>query len=445
MRTAILLLSAICLWAVWASAQDAPERRAIHVIDVDQAITGATARFIGEAVDRAAAADAELLIIRMDTPGGLLEATRQIVQDLLGSPVPVAVFIAPAGARGASAGTMITMASHIAVMAPATHIGAAHPVSIFGSGDQDSVMAEKIVNDTSAFIESIAELRGRNVEWAISAVRESKSITAQQALDKDVVELIAEDVADLVKQVDGREVRMTRSRSVTLRTAGRPVVHQSMTATQEFISFLSDPNVMFLLLVIGLVGLYIELSNPGMLVPGITGAIALVMALIAMQTLPVSYGALGLMLLGIALLVAETFVPSFGVLGLGGLVSLFFGSLFLIDQQATDLTVSRPMIVVTVLAVAGIALVIGRLVLRSFRLKPRTMQDNVVGAIARVERSIAPDTPGTVVLSGELWRAEADESIAAGEDVVVREVQGLRLRVSRRQEAVEEQDAANGA
>ena len=412
-------------------AQQAIPPGAVHVITVQQAITSATSLYLQRAIERAIGAKAELLVIELDTPGGLLDATRNIVQTLLNTRLPVAVYIAPAGARGASAGTMITMAAHIAAMAPATHLGAAHPVSLFGmGGDDNDVMAEKIVNDTSAFIKAIADLRGRNAEWAISAVRESKSITADEAVQLKVVDLIAEDLTDLLQKLEGREVKLDREHKIVLHPAGKPIINQEMSFRQSFMSMISNPNLVYFLLILGLLGLYIEMSNPGLILPGVLGGISLLIALIAMQTLPISYGAVGLILLGIALLVAETFVPSFGVLGLGGLASLLIGSLFLLDESLTDLQVSRPMVFGAVAAVGGVALLIGRLLIRTFRMGPQSFQPSIVGRKAEVRVAIEPGRPGTVFLNGELWRAESDQAIPQGSEVVVNSVDGLRLRVT---------------
>lgn len=412
-------------------AQERPQPGAVHVATVHQVITGATTSYLRSVLERAVGSGAEVLIVRLDTPGGLLDATRDIVQLILNTPLPVVVYIAPRGARGASAGTMITLASHVAAMAPATHIGAAHPVSLFG-GEDNPVMNEKILNDTSAYVESLAQLRGRNAEWAISAVRESKSITAAKALELGVIDLVAENLASLIGQLDGREVRMDQDTTVTLSTVGRPVVDLDMSMSQGFISTLSNPNLVFFLLVLGVLGLYIEFSNPGLILPGVAGAISLLLALIAMQMLPISYGSLALVLLGAALLVAESFVPSFGLLGVGGIAAILFGSLFLLDESQTDLRISRPLIFATVAVLGVVALIIGRLLVKSLGTPPRSFQANLLGASAGVKHAITAGRPGTVQIHGELWRAvalsEAGE-IPAGSIVVVREVDGLLLRV----------------
>jgi len=423
-----LTVLAVMVAGSWGFSQQRPRSGSVQAITVSSAITGGTTRYIQSALDQAILSEAEVLIIQLDTPGGLLSSTRDIVQLILNSRIPIVVYIAPQGARGASAGTMITLASHVAAMAPATHIGAAHPVSIFG-GDDNKIMNEKVLNDTSAYVEGIAELRNRNVEWAISAVRESKSITAAKAKELKVIEIIADNMDDLVGQLHGREIRMDRKTTVTLNTAGKAVVDLDMSFSQSFFSTLSNPNLIFFLLALGVIGLYIEFSNPGLILPGVAGAISLLMALVAMQTLPISYGALGLILLGVALLVAESFVPSFGLLGFGGLASLLFGSLFLLDESQTDLRISRVMIFLTVGLVALISLVIGRLLVRSFKVPRRSSQSNIIGQIALVKDPISPGVGGTVMLNGELWKAEGNISAGAGEGVEVVDVQGLLLKV----------------
>ena len=427
-----VLISAVLVLGVGSSSvAEVIEPRAIHVVKIVQAITPATTSFLEKAITDAVVSEAEVLIVQLDTPGGLLEATRQIVQLLLASRIPVVVYISPAGARGASAGTMITLASHVAAMAPATNLGAAHPVSLFGLGGDNKVMGEKIVNDTSAFIEGIARLRGRNSEWAISAVRESKSITADRALELNVIEIVAENLTDLVRQLDGRQVRMSETRTITLNTLGKPVILREMGFSMTFRSLLANPNLVFLLLIVGLVGLYIEFSNPGMFFPGIIGAISLLLALIALQTLPVSYGAVGLIFLGVALLVAEAFIPSFGILGIGGLISMLMGSIFLFDPETTDLRVSLPIAFGSVITVGVIGMVVGRLIVKSFRAPTVSFQDNLVGKTAEVREKIGPGRRGRVFLNGELWMAVSEATLKEGQKVVVESAEGLVLKVAR--------------
>ena len=424
----LLLLLSFVLISTIVLAQKRPPPGSVQVITVSAAITGGTTRYIRSAIDQATLSGAECLIIQLDTPGGLLSSTRDIVQAILNTKVPVVVYISPQGARGASAGTMITLASHVAAMAPATHIGAAHPVSLFGGSD-NKIMNEKILNDTSAYVESIAQLRGRNVEWAIAAVRESKSITSDRAKDLGVIEIIADDLNDLVQQLDGRHIRMDKSTTITLATIGKPLIDLDMTFSQSFLTTLSNPNLVFFLLALGVLGLYIEFSNPGLILPGVAGSISLILALIAMQMLPISYGALSMILLGVALLVAETFVPSFGILGFGGVASMLFGALFLLDETQTDLQISRPMVFITVAVITVIMLVIGRLLVKSFSVPQRSFQSTMVGRTALVKAAIAPGQPGSVLINGELWRAEAEVAVEAGSEVVISQTEGLLVRV----------------
>ena len=381
------LLSAAA-WSADAPAPTAPPSaaqapRPVERVLVQQAISGSTVSFLREALDQATAAHAQALLIELDTPGGTLDATREIVQLILASRMPVIVYVAPQGARAASAGTLITLAAHVAAMAPGTHIGAAHPVSLFG-GQEDKVMGEKIVNDTAAFAESIAQLRHRNAEWAVEAVRESRSITESAALKLKVVDLIAEDSADLLRQVDGRQVALSKSETVTLHTRDAPLLMQDMSLPQGLLGWLSHPDVVFLFLIGGLVGLYIEFSHPGLFIPGIAGALSLLIAAVALQMLPVRYGAVGLIVLGAALLIAEAYVTSFGLLAAAGLGSLLLGSLFLFDEAKSDLAVNRTLIGVTVASLAILALVVGRLVVRSQRMPGRSAQANLVGQRAEV-------------------------------------------------------------
>ena len=410
----------------------APSPAPVLRVVLRQAISGATASFMDDAFRQAAADGTQAILIELDTPGGALEATRDIVQAILASRIPVIVYVAPRGARAASAGTMITLAAHVAAMAPATHIGAAHPVSLFG-GQPDTVMEGKIVNDTAAFIESLARLRGRNAQWAVSAVRQSRSITETDALKLKVVDLIAEDDADLLRQADGRTVPLSHTQSVVLRTLGAPLIDMQMSATQRLLGWLSDPDILFLFLVGGLIGLYIEFSHPGMILPGVLGGMCLLIALVALQTLPVRYGALALILAGAAMLAAEAYLTTFGALAVAGLGSLVLGALFLFDRQRSDLEVSRPLIAVTALALAGLAVVVGRLVVRSMRMPRRSRGAGMAGQRAVVVSEIAPGREGRVQVQGELWRARAGPSgartLPPGAAAVVRGVDGLTLIV----------------
>lgn len=402
---------------------------AIHLIRIEGAITENTSTYFQNSLESAIASNGQCLVVLLDTPGGLLSATRDIVQQTLNSPLPVIVYITPSGARGASAGTMLVLASHVAAMSPATHIGAAHPVSPYGV-PSNKVVNEKIVNDTAAWVESIALMRGRNAEWAVSSVRESHSITGEKALELGVIEILATSLDELLENLHGREINITSDRKITLETRDIPRQWHDMSFSQSFFSKLGNPNLVFFLLALGIIGLYVEFSNPGLFLPGVVGTLALITALLAMQSLPISYGSLGLLLLGVILLVSETFVTSFGLLGLAGLASLLYGSLFLLDETQTDLRISRPMIYTTVGLIALISVFIGRLLITSQRSPRLSSQDNIVGLRVLVTEDIAPDSPGTVLLNGETWKARSDQPLGKGEQVVIKGISGLILNVS---------------
>lgn len=407
-----------------AAAGGAPT---VHRIVVNEAISSATVPFVKEALAGAERAQAQALLIELDTPGGTLDATRELVQMILASKVPVIVYVSPPGARAASAGTLLTLSAHIAAMAPGTHIGAAHPVTLFGKPDE--TMREKIVNDTAAFAESLAQLRGRNAEWAVSAVRESRSITEGAALKLKVVDLVAEDDADLLRQIDGRSVSLSKTEQVVLHTQGATLVTQQQSLPQGLLGWLSNPDVVFLFLIAGLIGLYVEFSHPGLVFPGVAGGICLLIALVALHTLPVRYGAVALIVLGAALLAAEAYVTSFGALAVAGLACLVLGSLFLFDEGKSDLAVNPMLIGATAAVLAVLALVVGRLLVRSVRLPRRSLQANLVGQRAEVESAIRPDTPGRVRLLGEHWKARAAQELSVGTPVVITRVEGLVVDV----------------
>ncbi|MCZ6625090.1 MAG: ATP-dependent Clp protease proteolytic subunit, partial [Deltaproteobacteria bacterium] len=324
----------------------------VDLIVVDGGINPAVDDFIRESIARAHAGGAKALIIQLDTPGGLLTSTRTIVKEILGAPVPVMVYVAPSGAGAGSAGVFITMAGHIAAMAPGTNIGAAHPVA--GGGQEvKGVMGEKIENFTASFSEAIAQKRGRNTEFAIQAVRRSISITEKDALEKNVIDIVAKDINDLLRQAEGKKVDVD-GRQLTLSFKDVRVERFEMGLKQKIINTLSDPTIAYLLLMAGILGLYMEFSHPGVIFPGVAGAIALLLALTSFQLIPFNYAGLLLILLGIALLVGEAFVPSFGILGIGGAVSLGLGSLLLFDVEGSDLTVDRSTVFTTVFTLSAL-------------------------------------------------------------------------------------------
>jgi membrane-bound serine protease (ClpP class) len=351
---------------------------------------------------------------------------------MLSAQVPIMVHVAPSGAGAGSAGVFITMAAHIAAMAPATNIGAAHPVA--GGGQEvKGVMGEKIENFTASFSETIAQKRGRNTEWAIEAVRRSVSITETDALKKKVIDIIAKDIDDLLKQADGRKVDLD-GRMTTLSVKGANVVRHDMSLKQKIVNAIADPNIAYMLLMAGILGLYMEFSNPGVMFPGVTGAICLVMALISLQLLSFNYAGLILILLGIALLIGEAFMPSFGILGIGGVVSLALGSFLLFDTPNSDLTIDRSIIFTAVATMATLVLAISYLVFRSQKAKPTLGMEGLVGEIGEVRAQLSPS--GKVFVHGEYWNAQtqADGQIDVGERVQVIGYDGMNLKVKRLQE-----------
>lgn len=405
---------------------------AIARIVIDGTINPAVGEFVHESIARAEREGAAALLIELDTPGGLLHTTRTIVKDILAAPVPVIVYVAPSGAGAGSAGTFITLAAHVAAMAPGTSIGAAHPVG--GQGQEiDGPMGEKIENFTTSFSEAIAKQRGRNVEWAAKAVRESVSVTADEAAKLKVVDVVAKDVDALVAMVKDRTAEVAGAKRPldlgrTIDADGRVRLHDyDMRLAQRVLNVLADPNIAYLLMMAGLLGLYIELTHPGFGLPGVVGGICLLLALTALHVLPVNYGGLALLLLGAGMLVAEAFLPTFGVLGVGGLVAFLIGSLFLFDRDATGIAVSRSLVATAGGGVALIMLVIATLVVRSQRARVHGGAEGMIGEVGVVRSALGP--AGTVVVRGEHWNAVAEAPVPPGSSVEVVAVDGLTLRV----------------
>jgi membrane-bound serine protease (ClpP class) len=435
-----------------AAVSAAARADTVVVTTVSGGINPAVSDHLQKAIVRAREEKAAALVIELDTPGGLLSSTKDIVNAILNSEVPIIVYVSPRGAWAASAGTFITLAGHVAAMAPGTSIGAAHPVSLFPGGappprppgegekkaeppDKD-VADEKIENFAAAFMQSIAQERKRNVEWAIQAVRESKAITQKEALEKKVIDLVAEDLDDLLEKVDGRKLRVARQ-DVQLATRDAKVVRLEMSLVNRFLNLISDPQIALLLIFAGLLGLYVEFTQPGVVLPGVAGAICLVLAGLALQIIP--FNGIGLLLIfaGVGLLVAELFVPSFGTLFVAGVLCLAAGGYMVFDvPEESDIAV--PFWEVVAPAVGAVAIFGGIVVFLLGRtmLRPATAGvEALAGATAIVERELAPS--GTVSLRGELWSAEADERIPKGERVQVVGVDNLKLRV-KRQSAREE-------
>ncbi len=399
----------------------------VDLISIDGTINPAVDDFIRESISRSKANAARALIIQLDTPGGLLTSTRTIVKEMLGAPVPVIVYVAPSGAGAGSAGVFITMAAHIAAMAPGTNIGAAHPVA--GGGQEvKGVMGEKIENFTASFSESIAQQRGRNTEWAIQAVRKSVSITEKEALKIKVIDVVAKDIDDLLEQAHGRKVDID-GRKHELSLKGARVERYGMSLKQKVLNTIADPNIAYLLMMAGILGLYMEFSHPGVIFPGVAGAICLLLAFASLQLLPINYAGLGLIILGIGLLIGEAFAPSFGVLGVGGIISLALGSFFLFDTEGSDLIVDRSIILTAVATLGSFVLAVSYLVFRSQKAKPALGMEGLIGEIGEVRGKLIPS--GKIFVHGETWRAEADNEIDVGEKVEVVGVEGMVLKVRR--------------
>lgn len=425
-KAGVFLLLFWAGFSVLAQPKPAPGP-VVDLIVIDGGINPAVDDFIRESIERARARGSKALIVQLDTPGGLLTSTRSIVKEILGAPVPVIVYVAPSGSGAGSAGVFITLAAHVAAMAPGTNIGAAHPVA--GGGQEvKGVMGEKIENFTASFSEAIAQKRGRNTEWAIQAVRRSVSITEKEALAKNVIDVVAKDIDDLLRQADGRKVEVG-DRFQTLALKDARVERFEMGLRQKIINTLSDPNIAYLLLMAGILGLYMEFSNPGVVFPGVAGAIALLLALASFQIIPINYAGLILILLGVALLTGEAFVPSFGVLGIGGAISLALGSLLLFDTESSDLVVDRSIVFTAVATLSALMVVLGYLVFKSQRRKPTLGLEGLVGEIGDVRVTLNPT--GKIFVHGEYWNAEGDGEIAAGEKVRVVGFDGMCLKVTR--------------
>ncbi len=396
------------------------DKKEMLSLQVSDAISTAVAEFVIDGLQQASDTGAAGIIIELDTPGGLVDATRKIVQAIYACKVPVIVYVTPSGARAASAGVMITMAADIAAMAPGTNIGAAHPV---GGGGQDigSTMEEKVVNDLVAFARGIAQRRGRNADWAEKAVRESVSITADEAVKKKVVDLLARDRDELIRKIDGRQV--TDKGTLELKEVRVVPIEESFRT--KVLKIISDPNIAYILLMIGLAGLYFELSHPGAVFPGVVGGIALILAFFSMQTLPVNTAGILLILAAIILFILELKVTSYGMLSVGGVLSLILGSLMLFKGAGPQFQVALGVLVPTVLVVCGFFVTLAYLVVRAHVHQPWTGEDgliNQVGVVKQVE-----GLKGKVQVHGELWQATFTEPVSAADQVQVTAVDGLVL------------------
>ncbi len=422
-RACLVLVVALLLMPAVAPAAPAP----VATIEIEGVISPVTLRLVGIAIDRAQAERAQALVIQLDTPGGLERSMRAIVQRMMNAEVPVVVYVAPTGSRAASAGVFITMAAHVAAMAPATNIGAASPVALGGGADK--TMMKKIENDAAAFIRTVALERGRNADWAEKAVREAVAITEREALKLKVIDLVADSVPDLLEKIDGRTIKLPKG-TVTLATKGAPVRPIEIGFRDRFLNIITDPNVAYVLMMLGMLGLFFELSNPGVILPGVIGGISLILAFFAFQSLPINYAGLLLILFGIVLLVAEIKIVSHGVLAIGGMISMALGSLMLFDSPEVGFRVSWWVIAPTVGATAGLFLFVVAAGVRALGRPPATGAEGLIGKTATVRERLGPE--GQVMVSGEIWRAVAEgEPLEPGAQVRIVAVDGLTLTVAK--------------
>jgi membrane-bound serine protease (ClpP class) len=419
------LLAGLTLTFALATAAGA---QTVTTLELDGVISPITVRLVSAAIERTRADGAAALVILLDTPGGLERSMRSIVREMLNAPVPVVVFVSPTGARAASAGAFITIAAHVAAMAPATNIGAAHPVAA-GGGTIDKESMRKIENDAAAFIRSVARERGRNADWAEKAVRTSVSATEREALKLGIIDLIADNLPQLLEKLDGREVKIA-SGAVTLRTRGAVVRPVEIGWRDKFLAVITDPNVAYVLLMLGMLGLFFELANPGVILPGIIGGICLILAFFAFQTLPINWAGLLLILFGIVLLIAEIKVVSHGVLSIGGIIAILLGSVMLVNTTELPIRVSWTVIIPVVAVTAGIFVFAISAGVRAQMSRPTTGAAGLLSEVGEVKTAIDPE--GEVLVRGELWTAVANgPGIGVGERVRVVGVEGLKLRVER--------------
>ncbi len=418
-------LFALALLLALASAETAARADVLRLTLNDQ-ITPASAEVITSAIDRAEREQAEALIITLNTPGGLDTSMREIVSRIDTSRVPVIIYVAPSGGRAASAGFVILMAADVAAMAPGTATGAAHPVT--GDGrDMEKTMAEKVTNDAAAYVRSHAERRGRDAQAAESTIRESKSFTEREALEKHLIEIIARDDADLLAQLDGRTVTRFDGSRVQLALANQPVTEIAPSLRQRLLMALADPRIAFILFAVGALCVYFEFQHPGAIVPGVVGSVSVVLALYGFHMLPINLT--GVLLLGVAvgLFVLEAKVGGFGVLGAGGIAAAIIGALILIDVRTPELRLPLSLVLAVVVPFAVILIFMLKLAVRARHMKVTTGMAGMIGLHGRAQTAIAPE--GTVFVRGELWRARSPMSIAKGEGVRVTDINGLTLNV----------------
>lgn len=402
----------------------------VYQVDVVDIIHAVSAERIVSTIDAAAEAEASLVLVRLDTPGGLDTSMREIIEAILNSPVPVAVFVGPSGSRAASAGYLITLAADVSGMAPGTNMGAATPVST--GGEMPETLSRKVESDAAAYLRSIAERRGRDIELAEQGVTEARSWTASEALEDGLIDLVADDAPAFLEALDGRTVRRIDGEEVVLSTLGAAVVETELTWRDRILSVIANPSLAILLGMIGLLGLYLEFSNPGLLIPGILGLVALLLAGFGLNLLPVSVLGVALLLVGIGLITAEALTPSFGAMGVSGAAALLVGLLFFYEEQSLPtpaLNLNLGLVIPTVIAFAALVFFLGQMVLRSQRTPAVSGREGLIGQVATAHRDFAPGGAGTVFVHGEYWNAVAADPVREGDRVRILDLEGLTLTV----------------
>ena len=425
----VFLAFSSCLWGQ-KRPRDLVDHSRIYLVRLKGSINPGAAELIKRSLKEAYRGHGTCLVIELNTPGGLASTLRDMVQEVMASPVPVVVYVAPSGARAASAGAILTISANIAAMAPGTNIGAAHPVSLLpGTGKSDDTMKQKIENDFAAMARSVAAERGRNVEWAEKAVRKSVSASAREALKLGVIDLVARDLNDLLRQINGMTVKL-HSGPVKLVIRSPEIIQVKEDLREKILSTIADPNIAYILMMIGLTGLYFELAHPGVIFPGTIGAISLLLGLFALQALPVSTTGLLLLLLAIVLFILELFITSHGILGATGLIALLLGSLMLFDTSKTGVSIDSNVLWSTVLGVGSFLATITYLATRATMSRPKSGVESLIGKRCLVRKAIGQGS-GQVFLHGELWTAVSEETIPVDTEVEVIGVEGLKLRVSK--------------
>ncbi|MBT4260432.1 MAG: nodulation protein NfeD [Nitrospina sp.] len=411
---------------VWSTTAFGAGR--IIVIEVDGVINPVVAEFMANEIYNANKFSEELIVIQMDTPGGLDPSMRKIIKAIQNSKIPVASFISPGGSRAASAGVFIAIASHISAMEPGTKIGAAHPVKLMvgGEGEQAKIIEDKVVNDTSTYIRSLAKQRGRNAHWAELSVRKNVSVSAEEAKRLNVIDLLAANLDSLVLALDTREVKLGGN-IIKLNTAEKNILFKEMNSRQKILNIIASPNVAYVLMMLGLVGLYLELSNPGLILPGVLGSLSLILALYAMQMLPINYSGLLLIFIGVILLIAEVSLMSYGLLALSGAISIFLGSIMLIDSDDPAMQISKIVLYPTLGMTFLVSIGSIYLAKKTHQLVTTTGMEGLLGDIGVVKEIL--NLEGRVLIHGEIWKAESDTVILVGEKVSVEVVKGLKIKV----------------